>query len=51
MLDSQELWEYFTNLTHFKEDLEQKSEFATFWSNFLEMIQIMVNLIYVTRGS
>ena len=24
MLDSQELWEYFTNLTHFKEDLEKK---------------------------
>ena len=49
-LTCKELRDYCTKLIDFKENLAKKSDYARFWFSFLEIIEILLNLIYATRS-
>ena len=50
LLSSIELRNYCTRLINFKENLAQRSDLSKFWLSFLEVTEILLNLIYATRS-
>ena len=50
VLSSKELHEYCTKLMYFKENLAQRNDLARFWPSFLEIIEILLNLIYANSS-
>ena len=46
---SEELQDYCTKLITYKEKLSDESNLARFWTSFLEIIEVLLNLIYSTR--
>ena len=50
MAASDELLQYLNALTSFKEELAATSNLAKFWISFLDMVEILFNLIYATRA-
>ena len=49
-LSSMELRDHFRKLIDFKENLAQRSDLARFCLSFLEIIEILLNLIYATSS-
>ena len=50
LLESKELQEFCTSLITYKDNLAERSTLAKFWISFLEMIEVLLNLIYATRS-
>ena len=50
LIASKELRDYCTNLINFEENLAQGSNLARLWLSFLEVIEILLNMIYATRS-
>ena len=49
LLQSNELQELCTSVITYKDNVAQKSTMTKFWLSFLEMIEVLLNLIYATR--
>ena len=50
LLESNELHTYCTSLITYKDSLAEKSSLSKFWLSFLEMVEVLLNIIYATRS-
>ena len=50
LIESKELQEFCTSLITYKDNPAERSTLAKFWISFLEMIEVLLNLIYTTRS-
>ena len=50
LLESNELRELCTSLIIYEDNLAEKRALSKFWLSFLEMIEVLLNLIYATRS-
>ena len=50
MSENDEMSQYFNDLLTFKEKLCTSSNLTKFWISFLDMIQLLFNLVYATRS-
>ena len=50
LVSSKELQNYCTDLLTFKDKLAEDSLLAKFWLSFLEMCEVLLNLLYATRA-
>ena len=50
LLESKKVQEFCTSLITYKDNLTERSTLAKFWISFLEMIEVLLNLIYATRS-
>ena len=50
IVSSKEMQEYSNKLVTFKEKLADKGDLAKFWRSFLEMCELLFNIIFATRS-